>query len=130
MSGHTSGRTAVSGCWIGSPRSRTGSPGSLGVIGEPSHGMNGGFRTLMLSRSSTTARSRGDRGAVARVAMLVPLLALLGRGGVWNSVFGDKHPILPDEPADRLYNQGVFLMNEKHDYKESAKKFEEVDRQH
>ena len=45
-------------------------------------------------------------------------------------MFGDKDPILPDQPADRLYNEGVFLMNEKKDYKESAKKFEEVDRQH
>ena len=79
--------------------------------------MNGGFRTLMLSRSSTTARCRGDRGVVARVAMLMPLLALLGGCGMWNSMFGDKDPIMPDEPADRLYNQGVFLLNEKHDYK-------------
>ncbi len=92
--------------------------------------MNGGFRTLMSSRTSTTARCRGDRGVVARVVLLVPLLAMLGGCGMWNSMFGDKDPILPDEPADRLYNQGVYLMNEKHDYKESAKKFEEVDRQH
>ena len=92
--------------------------------------MNGGFRTLMLLRSSTTARCRGNRGVVARVAMLMPLLALLGGCGMWNSMFGDKDPILPDEPADRLYNQGVYLLNEKHDYKEAAKKFEEVDRQH
>ena len=36
----------------------------------------------------------------------------------------------PDEPADKLYNQGVFLLNEQKDYKGAAKKFEEVDRQH
>src|SRR5262249_60104769 len=45
-------------------------------------------------------------------------------------MFGDKEEVLPDLPADRLYNEGVYLMNEKKDYRESAKKFEEVDRQH
>jgi len=36
----------------------------------------------------------------------------------------------PDEPADKLYNNAVFLLNEEKSYKEAAKKFEEVDRQH
>ena len=36
----------------------------------------------------------------------------------------------PDEPADKLYNEGLYLLNDKHDPKEAAKKFEEVDRQH
>ena len=36
----------------------------------------------------------------------------------------------PDEPADRLYNEGLYLLNAKKDPKEAAKKFEEVDRQH
>ena len=80
--------------------------------------------------SSITTHARGGRGAVARLLVLAPVLMLLGGCGMWNSMFGDKDPIVPDEPADRLYNEGVFLMNEKHDYKESAKKFEEVDRQH
>lgn len=45
------------------------------------------------------------------------------------SLFG-KDDILPDEPADKLYNEGLFLMNNRKDYKNAAKKFEEVDRQH
>jgi outer membrane protein assembly factor BamD len=81
-------------------------------------------------RCSTTTPGRGGRGALARLVLLVPLLALLGGCGAWTSFFGEKDPILPDEPADRLYNEGLFLMNEKNDYKASAKKFEEVDRQH
>jgi outer membrane protein assembly factor BamD len=81
-------------------------------------------------RSSTTAHGRGRRGVFARLLVLIPLLTLLGGCTLWNSFFGDKDPILPDEPADRLYNEGVYLMNEKQDYKGSAKKFEEVDRQH
>ena len=36
----------------------------------------------------------------------------------------------PDEPADRLYNEGLYLLNDKHDPKKAAEKFEEVDRQH
>ena len=79
---------------------------------------------------STTARRRGGRSVLGRLLVLVPLLAVLGGCSMWNDMFGDKDPILPDQPADRLYNEGVFLMNEKKDYKESAKKFEEVDRQH
>jgi outer membrane protein assembly factor BamD len=83
----------------------------------------------MPMRTFTTARRR-ERGALSRLLVLVPVLALLGGCSMWNSLFGDKDPILPDEPADRLYNEGVYLMNEKKDFKESAKKFEEVDRQH
>jgi outer membrane protein assembly factor BamD len=79
---------------------------------------------------STTAHRRGRRGALTRLLVLVPLLALLGGCSVWNDMFGEKDQILPDQPADRLYNEGVYLMNEKKDYRESAKKFEEVDRQH
>ncbi len=33
-------------------------------------------------------------------------------------------------PADKLYNEGLFLLNNKKDYKAAAKRFEEVDRQH
>ena len=83
-----------------------------------------------MALGSTTARCRGGRGVLARLIVLLPLLALVGGCSMWSDFFGDKDPILPDEPADRLYNEGVFLMNEKHDYRLSAKKFEEVDRQH
>jgi outer membrane protein assembly factor BamD len=65
-----------------------------------------------------------------RLLVLAPVLMLLGGCSMWNSMFGDKDPVLPDEPADRLYNEGVYLMNEKKSFKDSAKKFEEVDRQH
>ncbi len=42
----------------------------------------------------------------------------------------DKDAVIPDEPADKLYNEGLFLLNNKKDAKSAAKKFEEVDRQH
>ncbi len=37
--------------------------------------------------------------------------------------------VVPDDPADMLYNEGLYLLNNKQDYKEAAKKFDEVDRQ-
>lgn len=40
-----------------------------------------------------------------------------------------KEDIIPDQPADRLYNEGLFLLNDRKDYKEAAKKFDEVDRE-
>jgi len=45
------------------------------------------------------------------------------------SFFG-KEDVIPDDPADKLYNEGLFLLNNKRDYKAAAKRFEEVDRQH
>ncbi len=42
----------------------------------------------------------------------------------------DTDKVVPDEPADKLYNEGLYLLNQKKDPKEAAKKFEEVDRQH
>ncbi len=43
---------------------------------------------------------------------------------------GDKDLNIPDDPADKLYNEGLYLLQTKKDYKNAAKKFEEVDRQH
>jgi outer membrane protein assembly factor BamD len=41
-----------------------------------------------------------------------------------------KDEVVPDEPAEKLYNEGLYLLNNKRDYKKAAQKFEEVDRQH
>ena len=64
--------------------------------------------------------------------MLVRLLAIGVTAGFVGacSMFGDKDVAVLDDPADRLYNEGLFLLNDKGDYKGAAKKFEEVDRQH
>ncbi len=83
--------------------------------------------TMACTVARTLARPLGCDHAVARLVLLLPLLAFLA--GCAN-FFGEKDDIVPDVPADRLYNEGVYLLNEKHDSKEAAKKFEEVDRQH
>src|SRR2546423_2137903 len=61
----------------------------------------------------------------ARFAVLALVVAALPAC----SLFG-KEDIIPDDPADKLYNEGLFLLNNKRDYKQAAKRFEEVDRQH
>ena len=73
---------------------------------------------------------------IAHFLILILLATPLGACGTsnWNwaglNPFnrGDETP--PDEPAEKLYNEGVYLMNQKSDYKDAAKKFEEVERQH
>jgi outer membrane protein assembly factor BamD len=52
-----------------------------------------------------------------------------GTGGLWDK-FLAKDDTFVEEPADKLYNEGLYLMNERKDPKGASKKFEEVDRQH
>src|SRR6202158_4480719 len=67
---------------------------------------------------------RGGR-AFARFAALALVAVALGGCSLF-----DKDVPIPDEPADKLYNEGLYLLNSKRDFKAAAKKFEEVDRQH
>ena len=66
---------------------------------------------------------------VLGVAMISIPLAGCGTGDIWDKFF-KKDESFVDEPADKLYNQGLYLLNEKKDRKAAIKKFEEVDRQH
>ena len=66
-----------------------------------------------------------SRRALARAAALSLVVVALGGCSLW-----DKDVVIPDEPADKLYNEGLFILNNKKDPKQAAKKFEEVDRQH
>jgi outer membrane protein assembly factor BamD len=67
-------------------------------------------------------------GSCVRVGLIALVLAVPVAGCA--NIFGDdKQAILPDEPADKLYNEGLTLLN-KREYSDAAKKFEEVDRQH
>jgi outer membrane protein assembly factor BamD len=81
------------------------------------------------SSANGAVRSRALR---ARLARALALLALAASLGACSSLdwFTNKDELPPDEPADRLYNEGLYLLNTKHDTKKAAKKFEEVDRQH
>jgi outer membrane protein assembly factor BamD len=61
----------------------------------------------------------------ARLCALVLVVAALPACS-WFS----KEEVVPDDPADKLYNEGLYLLNNKRDYRQAAKRFEEVDRQH
>src|SRR5205807_4918184 len=72
----------------------------------------------------------GRRGGVAARILALALLAPFVTGcDTLSGWFSKDEPEL-DTPADRLYNEGLYLLNEKKDIKGAAKKFEEVDRQH
>jgi outer membrane protein assembly factor BamD len=80
---------------------------------------------------STPAGARLGRQlrlAAALVGFAVPLGGC-GTGALWDK-FLAKDDTFVEVPADKLYNEGLYLMNEKHDPKAASKKFEEVDRQH
>jgi outer membrane protein assembly factor BamD len=79
----------------------------------------------MIWRLPRSGSSRG-RWQLHRAILLVVAGAALS-ACAW---FGDKDLPLSDDPPDRLYNEGLYLLNSKRDYKAAAKKFEEVDRQH
>jgi outer membrane protein assembly factor BamD len=77
-------------------------------------------------------RLPGSRRSACRLRALAGLLALafvaaplMGCAGIFNK----DDDYVPEDPADRLYNEGLFLLNNKEDYDGAAKKFDEVDRQ-
>jgi len=79
----------------------------------------------MLSRLRKSPRSAGRLRAVSGCLML----ALVAVSLIGCSLFKKDEDYVPDDPPDRLYNEGLFLLNNKGDYKGAAKKFDEVDRQ-
>jgi outer membrane protein assembly factor BamD len=66
---------------------------------------------------------------LVRVLAVTLVAASLGACSSFD-LFAKKDDTPPDEPADRLYNEGLYLLNQKKDAREAVKKFEEVDRQH
>jgi outer membrane protein assembly factor BamD len=80
----------------------------------------------MTARIRGSARSGRARAAwLAAALIVIPLtLPLMGC-----SLFQKDDDYIPENPADMLYNEGLYLLNTKQDYKEAAKKFDEVDRE-
>jgi outer membrane protein assembly factor BamD len=74
------------------------------------------------------AGGRHLRLAASLIAIAIPLSGC-GTGALWDKFFA-KDDTFVDEPADKLYNEGLYLVNERHDPKAASKKFEEVDREH
>jgi len=65
------------------------------------------------------------RDRIAQFLALALLFAPLGACTLFS-----KDEIVADEPPEKLYNEGIFLLDKRQDYKAAAKKFEEVERQH
>ncbi len=77
---------------------------------------------------SPPARSAGRRRFARGLALVLLAASLAGCGGDFD-MFAKKD-VIPDQPADRLYNEGLYQLNVKKDPQKAAKRFEEVDRQH
>ena len=88
-----------------------------------------------MSAHRVTRQHRKLSGAARRVRLAGALILLAiplsgcGTGALWDK-FLAKDDTFVDEPADKLYNEGLYLMNQKKDPKAASKKFEEVDREH
>ena len=83
---------------------------------------------VLVTKSVPASRSRQRSRFVRAVAVLLLALSVGACGSL--DLFGKKDDVAPDEPPERLYNEGLYLLNQKKDPKEAVKKFEEVDRQH
>src|SRR6185312_11771123 len=75
------------------------------------------------------ADTRRLRLAASLILLALPLSGC-GTGALWDKFLAKDEDSFKDEPADKLYNEGLYLMNQRKDNKAAAKKFEEVDRQH
>ncbi len=52
------------------------------------------------------ALRRRTTSALARIVLVLPVLALVAGCSTWGNWFGDKDEVLPDEPADTLTPNG------------------------
>jgi outer membrane protein assembly factor BamD len=106
----------------------------VGKIGLQKRANEGSSLMPSQSRSSSAPdRSCGAYGqsrSLSQSLLRVLAVSLVAMSIGACSLFGDKDAVAPDEPAEKLYNEGVFLLNERHEIKDAAKKFEEVERQH
>jgi outer membrane protein assembly factor BamD len=92
------------------------------------------IKTRTLSANAVSIRGsigrigRQLRLAVGLIVLATPLSGC-GTGALYDKFFA-KDDTFVEEPADKLYNEGLYMMNQNGDPKGASKKFEEVDRQH
>ncbi|HUZ31369.1 MAG TPA: outer membrane protein assembly factor BamD [Xanthobacteraceae bacterium] len=79
----------------------------------------------MIRRLKGSWRSGRRLRALASVSALLMIAApVLGC-----SMFSKDEDAVPEGSADKLYNEGLFLLNNKQEYDDAAKKFDQVDRE-
>jgi outer membrane protein assembly factor BamD len=74
-----------------------------------------------LGRSRKSGWLRALAGLLALAFIAAPIMGC--------SMFKKEEDYVPEDPADKLYNEGLFLLNNKEQYEDAGKKFDEVDRQ-
>lgn len=82
----------------------------------------------MIGRTKLASSQR--RGLFVRLCATAIIALSLGACSSLGNLFGDKDALPPEQPADKLYNEGLYLVNQRQEYKDAVKKFEEVERQH
>src|SRR6516225_9910848 len=93
-------------------------------------------RVLEVMSVQRETRGFGKAAAMQRLRLAASLILLAlplsgcGTGALWDKFMAKDESAFADEPADKLYNEGLYLMNQRKDNKAATKKFEEVDRQH
>ena len=84
-------------------------------------------RLMLGARFLSACPSFGRVGRQARLAVgLIVLAAPLGgcgTGALYDKFFA-KDDTFVEEPADKLYNEGLYMMNQQGDPKAASKKFE------
>jgi outer membrane protein assembly factor BamD len=97
-----------------------------GAASKRTRRRDGTFIGLVMLRLGVSDRPGHRLRVLARcVALALVIAPLLGC-----SLFKQKDDdYIPDDPADKLYNEGLYMLNTKQDYKEAAKKFDQVDRE-
>ncbi|WP_086008308.1 outer membrane protein assembly factor BamD [Nitrobacter hamburgensis] len=87
-------------------------------------------RNALTERAALLDRLGRKLRLVVGLVILGTTLSGCGTGALWDKFLAKDEQTFSDEPADKLYNEGLFLMNNQRDLKAATKKFDEVDREH
>ncbi len=82
-----------------------------------------------MSRESAKLTGQGRLKGALRGALIAVMCVSVGACSLFNRGNDDEFEIIEEEPADRLYNEGLALLGSG-SYGRAAEKFEEVDRVH
>ena len=96
--------------------------------GLATYRLDGVLITVMMLRSPGSGGSGRTLRAFAGVVALA-FLAAPTMGCSMLDIFKKQEDYVPDQPADKLYNEGLFLLNNKEQYDDAARKFDDVERQ-
>ena len=77
--------------------------------------------SLVRGSLRSSCRLRALAVCLALVLVALPVMGC--------SLFNKDDDYVPEDPADMIYNEGLYLLNNKQDYKAAALKFDQVDRE-